>query len=96
MKKIILFLILKLGILSISCQSDDCSRIENMRNKVGYILTDDAIFLLQEQGDIYKMYENKCIEYRVRMDDRAGYTSYGFFKIDSNGKLINYRNSRRY
>jgi len=95
MKKNILFLIL-LGILFISCQSDDYRRIENLRNKVGYILTDDAIFLLQEQGDIYKMYENKCIEYRVRMDDRAGYTSYGFFKIDSNGKLINYRNSRRY
>ena len=95
MKKNILFLIL-LGILFISCQSDVDRRLENMRNKVGYILTDDAIFLLQEQGDIYKMYENKCIEYRVRMDDRAGYTSYGFFKIDSNGKLINYRNSRRY
>ena len=96
MKKIILFLILKLGILSISCQSDDCSRIENMRNKVGYILTDEAISSLQKQGSIYKMYANKCIEYKVLMSEKGGYNSYGFFKIDSNNKLIEYRNSRYY
>jgi len=95
MKKNILFLIL-LGILFISCQSDVDRRLENMRNKVGYILTDDAISLLQKHGSIYKMYENKCIEYKVLMLEKDGYNSYGFFKIDSNNKLIEYRNSRYY
>jgi len=95
MKKNILFLIL-LGILFISCQSDVDRRLENMRNKVGYILTDEAISSLQKQGSIYKMYANKCIEYKVLMSEKGGYNSYGFFKIDSNNKLIEYRNSRYY